>query len=534
LSYFNLDLRKTARKLIKFVKHPVLSCHDIYLKRYKLKGHDDIQKNLNQLISFKQYYPVNDLMYKDEHLWPYLRNHLWANINSVSLGSFDDYILRASRIQGTFFEDFSPKIRNKLQNNSQLVQAKNFKNLIQTDILFFVMQNATEKLERDGLISHKYIDYYYKAASELTTVQKYEVIRTSNLAEDWDRYEIPAKLLVLSKKFVNDFSAEISYDKSLFNCMRENIPILKTLTKKDLLDILNYELSARLYYIELLKAINPKVVFLNFYHRYAPLISAAEHLGILTVDLQHGIQRGWTPLYNRFEEVSNRSYQALPDYFAVYSKLDVQNIEYNFRSKSKHRPLLMGYSWLNESTISRESRDSYLDFLENLCSGQKIILFVLQKQRELPQYLLNVIKSTSNKYTWLIRHHPKGHKFKILDFDYLDNVIINDLLDQMPLNILASKLDISVSEGSALSYELKLLGIKGLIIGQEGKDNYTDEIVNKELYYAHAELESIIGRLAYLEALESEDNNRLMNDISARKFIENILKLSSIKNYEKF
>ena len=534
MSYFNLDLRKTAKKLIKFVKHPVLSCHDIYLKRYKLKGHDDIQKNLDQLISFKQYYPVNDLMYKDEYLWPYLRNHLWANINSVSLGSFDDYILRASRIQGTFFEDFSPKIRNKLQNNSQLVQAKNFKNLIQADILFFVMQNATEKLERDGVISHKYIDYYYKAASELTTVQKYEVIRTSNLAEDWDRYEIPAKLLVLSKKFVNDFSAEISYDKSLFNCMRENIPILKTLTKKDLLDILNYELSARLYYIELLKAIKPKVVFLNFYHRYAPLISAAEHLGILTVDLQHGIQRGWTPLYNRFEEVSNRNYQALPDYFAVYSKLDVQNIEYNFRSKSKHRPLLMGYSWLNESTISRESRDSYLDFLEKLCSGKKIILFVLQKQRELPQYLLDVIKSTSNKYTWLIRHHPKGHKFKILDFDYLDNVIINDLLDQMPLNILASKLDISVSEGSALSYELKLLGIKGLIVGQEGKDNYTDEIINKELYHANAELESIIERLTYLEALESEDSNKLIDDISARKFIENTLKLSSKKNDEKF
>ena len=515
------------KKIKKFIKRPIISIRDMLLKKIRFKGNKDIQENFEQLISFKKNYDVNSIKYYDEYLWPYLRNHIWANINSISLGNFNDYKLSPNRIQGRFFEHLSQADQFFLEQQPNFILFKNFDRLQKCDFMFFVMQNSIEKLNVNNIVYHKFTDKYFKVAKKTYSAEKFEIIRTPNFSNDWHNYDEPVNLLSLTKVDFFFSRKEVRFDPTLFKKMRKNIPILKPLNKESFLDIVEYEMCVRNYYIKLLEAVKPKVICLNFYHRYAPLISAANELGILTVDLQHGVQGNWSPLYNRFEELNNIVYQALPDFFAVYTNNERENILENFNSLSKHRPVLMGLSWLYEAE-SNHLLDSVKLSYQVSAQYKTRILLILQKQTAIPEYILKTIIKTSNDCIWFIRHHPKGRKFKSIDFNQADNIVLDELVDNMPPTVLHSLVDLSISEGSTLSWELSLIGIHGLIVGKQGYDNYSIEINTGILSWCEPTVESLHAKL-----IASINNSRVgsyedyHNSVKADDFIKELITLSS-------
>lgn len=514
------------KKLRKFISSPIISLRDILLKHFRLKNHTDIQKNFEQLISFKRNYDVNSMKYYDEYLWPYIRNHLWANINSLSLGNLNDYKLSPNRIQGVFFEDLSLADQFFLEKQPSFVPYKSFDSLQQCDFMFFVMQNSIEKFNSNNIIYHKFTDNYFKAAKVVCSAQKFEIIRTPNFSQDWHNYNESVNLLALTKVKFCLSENHVIFDSNFFEVMKKNIPVLKPLSKKNLLDIIEYELCVRNYYIKLLEVVKPKVICLNFYHRYAPLISAANELGILTVDLQHGVQGNWSPLYNRFEETKGIDYQALPDFFAVYTNNERENILANFPSLSKHKPVLMGLSWLYESEDIRSIQNVKPNF--QVSDHYKLrVLLILQKQSTIPEYIIETINKTSNDCVWVIRHHPKGRKFNFSDFNQAKNIILDELIDNMPLTSLHEIVDLTISEGSSLSWELSLLGTHGLIVGKQGYDNFYSEINAGFFSWCKPTVQSLNSEL-----MATIDNNKVLvphnyhDNITADSFIHKLLILS--------
>ena len=515
------------RKIRKLIWHPIRYVKDGLNKKFPANKNIDYRESFSELIRFTQSYNVNSLKVNDEYIWPYLRNHLWAGINSVVLGNRRDQKIRPYRIQGGHPSQISDFQKNRLKRLFHAREAQDFPEQ-EVDFLFFVMQNATEKVQiADGQIYHRIMDPLYESALTIGTALKIEVIRTSNLEQNWDKYVHPVTLLLLNIKVLKK-SKKLNYDPNIFKQMRQHIRILDTLDETTLNDLVDYELSTRDYYIKLFSRVKPKVIFINFYHRYAPLCSAAHALGIPTIDVQHGLQKGWNPLYNNFAELKGLSYQALPQMFGVWSRKDYDHILNTFDSP-KHKPILLGNPWLKKMRAFGLTTDN----ISSRVNLEKLrILIIMQKKLEVPLFLKRLIENAPENIQWIVRHHPKGSKFKVAQYGASKDVLVDRIFDTVLISELSPYVDIAISEGSALSLEIADFGVESIIFGQEGYDNYKDEILSGDLHYVQSEV-------AFFDFIRSEcwKNRQLNQDgstIEKTPEIENTLRwlLNNANNQE--
>ncbi len=508
------------KKLKKLIKSPIRFFEDAYLKRIKLKkAHDD--DVYLQLEKFIADYDVNSIKWHEEYIWPYLRNHIWAAINSISIGQYQDYKLTPQRIQGGHPYQLPNYLYHLLEKKYHPITRENMPTE-QVDILFFVMQNAVEQQVVNGDVYHKIIDPYYTVAKNITTAKKVEIIRTRRLSHHWNDYVHPVQLLLLPQDLDDKHIDDVIFDNRLFYKMKQHLTLLKPLNKKTFLNLISYELSARAFYLEFLKKIKPKIIFLNYFHRYAPLISAADELGIITVDLQHGLQAGWGMLYNHYPEITGKSYQAYPDYFAVWSEDEAKHIKETFQSTSKHQPIVMGNAWLSGFSQTLPSLTPKLK--RSIDTNKFVVLVILQKQMVVPKWLTNLIDSSDDTVQWLIRHHPNGKQFKLEDFNENPYVLLSkEFDDAIPSQL--DMVDVTLSEGSALSIEMCFLGIPSLIIGEKAKQGYVMAINKGWLGYLNPPPKSVNDIHKALKHVSVRSAN-FFDDIPPKKFINNLLKIS--------
>lgn len=475
------------RKLRKFLYHPLTFVRDGIYKHFLSRGHDDYEQIFEQLTRFSLHYDVDSMKVGSEYVWPYLRNHLWAGLNSIVLGNVKDKNLKPYRIQGGHPSQISLRDQKRLKQRFNAKALEDFEGHPAVDYLFFVMQNATEKQILDnGTVYHKIMDPLYEVASQMGSALKIEIVRTNNLEQNWANYKYPATLLLLDCQNKH-FSDSLVYDSSFHHKMKEYIPSLNGLNRMQLGTLVDYELSIRDYYVAVLKRLNPKIIFLNFYHRYAPLCSAAHELGIWVVDVQHGLQKGWNPLYNHYEEAKNKGYQALPRTFAVWTEKDSSHIESTFGA-DWHSAVVIGNPWLKRSLELSTPAVSEDRKVRGLALNKHRVLVILQKKQRIPKFIQDVISSSlGNNIQWIIRHHPKGERFRSTHFAKGADVLISDDIDQMPIGELCRYADVTFSEGSALSLEMAQLGILGVVFGSEGYKNYHDEIMDGQLHFVASE-----------------------------------------------
>ena len=443
------------------------------------------------------------------------------------LGNNKDKNIKPYRIQGGHSSQISVREQRRLRERYN-AKTLNALPMTQVDFLFFVLPNATEKqLLKDGKIYHKIIDPVYEAALKEGTALKIEVLRTANLEEDWTQYQHPATLLLLDCN-LRKYSENLSYDLSFHAKMQAYITALNTLNEEQLCAVIDYEFSIRDYYLDVLKKLKPKVVFINFYHRYAPLCSAAHELGILVVDLQHGLQKGWNPLYNHYAEAKDKGYQALPKVFAVWSERDSEHIGNTFGT-NYHRAIVMGNPWLKRSLELTSSVSAPIDELDCMSSDEYRVLIILQKKHSIPILIKKIIDSSPTGFKWIIRHHPKGKKFRSSDFSKNGNVLVSNFIDQMSVSVLSACVHTSLSEGSAMSLELAQLGVEGVLFGDEGYKNYVDEI--SAGYLHHVETESEFFNIVANQATRVAQINSGQSHISGADtklfdFVKSIIDLS--------
>lgn len=482
-------------KLKKLFKTPKLFFHDFALKK-GLSKKRSIQECFKEITDFAQYYDVNSMKIESEYIWPYIRNHMWVNLNYVSIGKNYRRSLNSIGLQNGHPSQISLAFRDyvKYKYNAQEIGD------IQTqkvDFLFFTQIGGTEQITIDSKIYYRITDPIYEIAKTIGSAEKIEIIKSQNAnkIKKWPNYFHQSKLILPPLIQTYGYAKKMTMNATFFHRWKQYVPSLLLSNKRQLNAIVDYEFHTRSFYLDLLQKMQPKVILLHGFHYHAPLISAANKLGIVTVDLQHGLQVGWNPLYNNYDELPSSGYQTLPDFFAVWGLKEYKNILKTFKS-TKHRPIYMGNPWLDklENLISEDLPKS---LLHKISQYETKVLIIMQNQTKIPTLFLELIDQSPKDILWIVRHHPKGEKFTKTDFSIKDNVLLSPIIDNILINILFKYINISISEGSALATEADYFGVHNIIISKEGYDNYQEEIENEKFYFLQkaSEFQDILDKI---------------------------------------
>jgi len=427
-------------------------------------------------------YKVNNIKYKDEYIWPYIRNRLWIQLYGIGNGNIQRCYMPPTAIQRGSRKDLSPKQRAQLKKKYNVKEVYEINEISNLDFLFITVLNASEQVELDnGKIYHRLTDPIYEIAKTIGSAKKIEFARVKTKAiEKSNRYYHKVEYIFPPQIYKTGYTNLMKFG-NLLSKLKQYIPSIIH-NGQEMREAINWELHTRDFYIDVLKKLNPKIIFLNGFHFQAPLISAAHFLGIKTVDVQHGIQVGWNPLYNDWKEMPEEGYQALPDYFFVWGHKEYSSIQKVFKGR-KHTPIIAGFPWLEEQLNLYNPLD--IKYIKKFNDYDVIVMLTLQRQSEVPKIYKDLIENSPKNYLWIVRHHPAGNRFKLTDFTSIkiENIIIDTYIDAINLSSLFRYVNIVVSEGSTVAAEADYFGVYNFIFSKKGRGNYKDEIKNGDFFY---------------------------------------------------
>lgn len=489
------------RKARKLLKNPKLFFKDMFENKRIKHGTDEkkiiankaivpkkrinktAEEYLKELTDFAAFFDVNCFKYKDEYLWPYLRQHFWVQLYLLGLGNKSGKDLISTRLQLGSHGHLPDFARNRFKREIGAIEIEDIPIQSETDFLFLTVINASEQVElEDGSIYFRITDPVFEAASKVGSATKLEMIKVnSNAVRKVHRYKFKPLCVLPPSILTSGYTYEVTYHPEFLSLLSSRLPSLM-IDKKRVDNVINWELHTKGYYKRILERINPKVLFVNGFHYHAPLLSAAQELNIVTVDIQHGIQIGWNPLYNNWNEMPKEGYRGVPDKFLVWGDSEFNHINKVFKSKN-HEAILGGFPWLEKQF------DYYPDispkWLKEIDKYNSVYLIVLQNQTEVPLLYKELISKLGSNILWIVRHHPKGKRFTKEDFGakVSSNLIIDPYFDKISLARLLKKCTACFSEGSTVSIEADYFGVVNFISSKEGYENYVNQIKKGHFFF---------------------------------------------------
>lgn len=234
---------------------------------------------------------------------------------------------------------------------------------------------------------------------------------------------------------------------------------------------------------------------------------AAKRLGLVSVDLQHGLQDEAHFAYSCWEGSPSGGYELVPGMFWNWGERQATQLIKNnpaFRTSSF---IAAGNSWLNgwrtegDNFIARVGLDS--SFKDKLKKSTKRILVTLQGYGSYDDLVLSGIEKSPADWLWLIRLHPAtrpevARRLK----ERLDIAaparVEYDRATCLPLYALLKACDIHVTGHSTCALEALAFGKPTIIVSQDGVDSYGDYIEAGVMAFA-GDGEALVRLLAEFE-----------------------------------
>lgn len=284
----------------------------------------------------------------------------------------------------------------------------------------------------------------------------------------------------------------------------------------------------KLLFTALFEKLKPEYVFYKCYYEHdaAGLTLAAHDAGIKTVDIQHGKQGEFHPMYSHFTRIPQGGYKLLPDYFWNWGNTSALNISESRGSVSAfHTPLVGGNLWMAQwkSLIPSSFINNLAKVPESWERASKCILFTLQpldREEIIPEAVKSAIRNSPDDWMWLIRRHPMQRisNEEILDLlDLADNSRVNiEEASILPLFQVLRYTDHHITQWSSVVFEAEDFGVQSTITGLKGASIYEKYIKEGSFGYAETStqiLNSITGfkdgnkRISYIESSESVIRN---------------------------
>lgn len=252
----------------------------------------------------------------------------------------------------------------------------------------------------------------------------------------------------------------------------------------------------RSLFTALFKKVKPEFVFYKCYYEHdaAGLTLAAHEAGIKTVDIQHGKQGEFHPMYSHYTAIPAGGYQLLPDYFWSWGEKSARNITDSRGSTSAHHiPVVGGNLWMSQwkgciaASFDKESEK----VPENWNAARKRVLFTMQpldEQEMIPDPVKRAILHSPPDWLWLIRRHPlqKISNERILELLGNPSAACVDITNasSLPLFQVLKYADYHVTQWSSVIFEADNFGVKSSVAGSKGAAIYESYIADGTFGYA--------------------------------------------------
>lgn len=378
----------------------------------------EISKIINNIESK---FDVNSLVYKGLLIWPILKTSIYAK----SLHNKTNF--QKNKLHSLF------TLKNIFKKRKYLILSPGNKRIVKDGKLYNRLANAFfDNLNIDDylLVEHNFMFDYLRE----THYNNKNYINLSFLSLIF-KY--------MKKRYVKKIEVE-NFQTLVDSIEKKN---LLTGTYTMIASILIY----KIFYKLLLKYQKPEVIFIiNYYniHSFA-MIKAASELNITTVDIQHGIQNNYQPMYSTWSAIPKDGYELLPKVFWVWSSYNKSRLNTWLKGNTYHNVI-------NGTNISILDNIEKFSLKKNKGIGHNILI-ATQLNEPLTNWLIKSIKQNS-RIQWIIREHPvyKVDNAMKKTINSIDNISFSKtdcLYDELLC------VDVVVTSYSTVGFEANMLNI---------------------------------------------------------------------------
>jgi hypothetical protein len=429
--------------------------------------------------------PVRDWTIGGLRVWPLLRNYHAFDLLTRKVYNTNSQIVRYSGRSSRLKQIGLALAKQHWMNLRDRAHKDHFH---QSDVAILV-NSSTRYFKVDGCWYNPYSDSFIKHLNndgastitlELTSDGKFLHPRFSS------------SVLIQHKMFIRSMWAKVqtALDRpSLPEVLEGFEDFLLIMTRRlgdgsqPVLQMLRFRarqvLAFEAYFSSLLAAIRPSVGMTSGYYSAENMgfIRACRRLGILTVEVQHGVQGDQHFAYRPWLGLPPDGYDTLPELFWSWGQAEHDTIEsWTGNHRSSHRSIIGGNPCLHIYDGKGHSlRTRIADRIAALQSKRAKglnILFTVQAFYDLPRTLLEGIRTSTPDWTWWIRVHPQYWETRaplkhFFEQEGLANVLIDEPSD-LPLVSLLENMDVHVTEFSSSVLEAATLGVPSVVINPMG------------------------------------------------------------------
>ena len=251
------------------------------------------------------------------------------------------------------------------------------------------------------------------------------------------------------------------------------------------------------YFGSLLEDVKPRLAFLTCY--YSPMnmgfVNACKRFGVRVVDIQHGQQGIYHPMYNNWTVKTEKWNDLVPDKLWVWDKSESDISQLN-SSKYKYIERIDGGNQFISTYLSNRIKfdnDSCSEYFEKKNNQySKTILIVCSNVTNIYDLVHdNVIELMQEKsdWYWLVRLHPNSpssYSSKLSDHLNKLGAINVDIMKHNQCNFITAiiSVDAMISNNSSALIEGLEIKLCRIITHEYGKILYQNYINSESLHYA--------------------------------------------------
>jgi len=445
---------------------------------------------LNQV---EGHFPVDQWMIHGIHIWPLVRLELATDLTNYSmypaLYHSTRSVSKGSRLTSLFLQEVRALLRfghAYLKEFSKNAKPRRAEVVFLSDgISFSYLIDSWYEKFCDPLISEleeQGIPFFLMTPSR----EYFTPRRTPSMFIQPSLDTIRAKTLLSSNKGFGEerldgFQEFIDFIKS--RDLKITSPGLKRM-KDEFTLIMKYSE----FFEQVLRQIKPRSAFVVSYYNVAGMAFnlACRNLGIVSVDIQHGLQGDLHWAYGRWNNVPETGYEVLPNLFWVWSNLEAEAIKrWNSSVSEWHQPVVGGNLFLDLWRSSENEIVKYYDNeIGNAKGNKKHLIHVLYtigyEDADKLRTILSTMRQTESLCYWWLRVHPGKLKERNSFKKWVrENRISNgevDLATDLPLYALLRQMDLHLTFYSSSVFEAEDLGVPSVVVGDYGKELFSYQI----------------------------------------------------------
>lgn len=245
------------------------------------------------------------------------------------------------------------------------------------------------------------------------------------------------------------------------------------------------------YFKRLLMKTKPRAVFVTccYSTESMALILACHHVGIPSIDIQHGFQGDFHITYGRWNRLPEKGYELLPTIFWCWSEFEASTIKrWSKYNASVHQPVVGGnlflQRWVADGDDIVRAYDKIMsDLKRNIKNGIHILYSLNGCTKNDLGTMVEIIKGVNNsglRSCFWVRLHPvtidqKSEVRRILNENGINNFELDNATG-LPLYAILRHMDIHITECSSVVIEAESFHIPSIVVHEIGTANFTAQV----------------------------------------------------------